>query len=118
MKPVRVQRKRTKGWVMPENTVYVGRGSAFGNPFRMSECRDAGYKGTDAEIAERCKESFRAWLGPYWRNNWDGRVSEVARNSMLKNIDRLRGKNLACWCPLNQPCHADVLLELANAPLQ
>lgn len=42
MKPVRVQRKRTKGWVMPENTVYVGRGSAFGNPFRMSECRDAG----------------------------------------------------------------------------
>ena len=26
----------------------------------------------------------------------------------------LRGKNLACWCPLDQPCHADVLLELAN----
>jgi hypothetical protein len=27
---------------------------------------------------------------------------------------KLRGKNLACWCPLDQPCHADVLLELAN----
>jgi len=26
----------------------------------------------------------------------------------------LRGKNLACWCALDQPCHADVLLELAN----
>jgi Domain of unknown function (DUF4326) len=27
----------------------------------------------------------------------------------------LRGKNLACWCRLDRPCHADVLLELANA---
>jgi hypothetical protein len=27
----------------------------------------------------------------------------------------LLGKDLACWCPLGQPCHADVLLELANA---
>lgn len=30
------------------------------------------------------------------------------------DIAELRGKNLACWCPLDQPCHADVLLELAN----
>jgi hypothetical protein len=28
----------------------------------------------------------------------------------------LRGKNLACWCKPDQPCHADVLLELANDP--
>ncbi len=27
----------------------------------------------------------------------------------------LRGKDLACWCPLDGPCHADVLLEIANA---
>ena len=26
----------------------------------------------------------------------------------------LRGKNLACWCPFDQPCHADVLLKIAN----
>ena len=26
----------------------------------------------------------------------------------------LAGKDLACWCPLDRPCHADVLLELAN----
>lgn len=32
--------------------------------------------------------------------------------------EELRGKNLACWCPLDQPCHADVLLELANADLR
>jgi hypothetical protein len=26
----------------------------------------------------------------------------------------LAGKDLACWCPLDQPCHADVLLELVS----
>lgn len=31
----------------------------------------------------------------------------------LKDIEELCGKDLACWCPLDQPCHADVLLELA-----
>jgi hypothetical protein len=29
--------------------------------------------------------------------------------------EQLRGKDLACWCPLDQPCHADVLLEIANS---
>ncbi|NLH45606.1 MAG: DUF4326 domain-containing protein, partial [Acholeplasmataceae bacterium] len=30
------------------------------------------------------------------------------------NISELKGKNLACWCSLNSPCHADVLLRLSN----
>lgn len=30
------------------------------------------------------------------------------------DVEELRGKDLACWCPLDQPCHAEVLLELAN----
>ncbi|WP_019732123.1 DUF4326 domain-containing protein [Mycobacterium avium] len=29
-------------------------------------------------------------------------------------VDELAGHDLACWCPPDQPCHADVLLELAN----
>ena len=29
-------------------------------------------------------------------------------------VSKLRGRDLMCWCPLDQPCHADVLLELAN----
>ena len=129
--PIRVQRRRTKGWKMPPNTVYVGRGSKWGNPFTVDECRAAGYTGTDAEIAARCAEAFRGWLGPHWRNNWDGPVSAIQRRSILAWIERLRGKNLACWCrlcerhkdglPLGEtcddcaPCHADVLLELSNA---
>lgn len=32
------------------------------------------------------------------------------------DLEPLRGHDLACWCPLDQPCHADVLLELANRP--
>lgn len=113
--PIRVQRKRTKGWKMPPNTVSVTRPGIFGNPFLASECREAGYRGTDAEISQRCVDAFRAWLGPSWRINWDGPVSEYARARVLKNIPTLRGKNLACYCPLDQPCHADVLLEIANA---
>ena len=30
-------------------------------------------------------------------------------------LEPLRGRDLVCWCPLDKPCHADVLLELANA---
>jgi len=34
---------------------------------------------------------------------------------MTSDVQReLRGKDLACWCPLDQPCHADILLEVAN----
>lgn len=112
--PVRIQRKRTKGWRAPEGVVYVGRGSKWGNPFREDECRSVGYKGTDAEIAAQCVEAFRAWLGPLWRDNWDGIVSERARDNILDHIGKLKGKTLACWCPLDKPCHADVLLEIAN----
>lgn len=113
-KPHRVQLSRKKGWRMPENTVSVARPGRFGNPFKISECREAGYRGTDAEIASRCVEAFRVWLGPMWRNNWDGDVSAYARGQLLSGVAKLAGKNLACWCKLDQPCHADVLLELAQ----
>ena len=92
--PIRVQRKRTKGWQMPQNTVYVGRPTKWGNPFTVDDCG-----GSVAEAVE-CFRSL---------------VVCGARLS-LAELRELRGKNLACWCPLDQPCHADVLLELANTP--
>lgn len=94
----RIQRKRTRGWRMPANTVYVGRPTIFGNPFTYGDV-----------VAD-----YRAWLGPYGENLFPS--LETKRHLLLKGLSRLRGKNLACWCPLNRPCHADVLLELANAP--
>lgn len=113
--PVRVQLRRTKGWRMPPNTISVARPTKWGNPFKVNECRAAGFYGTDEEIASRCVEAFRVWLcSAWWRENWDGAESEAARSTMLEALPELRGKNLACWCPLDATCHADVLLELAN----
>lgn len=78
---------------MPPDTVYVGRPTMWGMPREMTTGVDK------AEAVAR----YRAYLLA------EGRP-------LLERIGELAGKNLACWCPLDQPCHADVLLELANAP--
>ena len=102
VKPKRIQRKRTKGWRMPENTVYVGRPTKWGNPYRIGDLGkvylgyDKGYQ--KIKTVEQALEAYRLLIG-HWSENWS---------------EELKGKNLACWCPLNQPCHADILLELAN----
>ena len=89
-RPQRIQRKRTKGWRMPEGAVYVGRPSRWGNPWG------------DAE-------SFRRWI-----TGNDG-IAIRPTNFIRMASEKLRGKDLACWCPLTEPCHADVLLEVANS---
>ena len=91
-KPIRVQRKRVKGWKMPSNTVYVGRPSIWGNPFKFYE---------DVHISRlNAITDYKKMI-----------LFKVGQN-MIKEY--LKGKNLACWCPLDQPCHVDVLLEVAN----
>jgi hypothetical protein len=102
--PKRIKRKRTNGWKMPPNTVYVGRPTIFGNPFKVLP--GIGY------TPMFCITQFRKWLAGYPRTGGGG----LRRLSLLAHLKELRGKNLACWCPLDQPCHADVLLEIANAP--
>jgi Domain of unknown function (DUF4326) len=42
-----------------------------------------------------------------------GRLMKVDVDEIQRD---LAGRDLACWCPLDQPCHADVLLEIANQP--
>ena len=91
MKPIRIQRKRTKGWKMPPNTVYVGRPSKWGNPFN----------GEDAV------ELFEKYVLKRMK-------SDKGINGFKLSLKELRGKNLACWCPLDKPCHADILLEIIN----
>jgi Domain of unknown function (DUF4326) len=95
--PVRIQRKRAKGWRMPEGAVYVGRPTKWGNPWRVHRGCD------DARNAVR---EYRALII----------ANQQAPELYRLPLHELRGKDLACWCPLDQPCHADVLLELANAP--
>lgn len=95
--PERVQLSRKAGWRMPPNTVSVARPGKWGNPFRVG---DFGIPDQTAAV-----QRYREWL--------DGRVTGPERPV---SFEELRGKNLACWCQPGTPCHADVLLEIANAP--
>lgn len=109
--PKRIQRKRTKGWRMPPNTVYVGRPSQWGNPWAIGEvwtnkARHSWnpYCGTAAKMAitsDNVLQMFRIYASRELslRIDW---------------LEPLRGKDLACWCKEGSPCHADILLELAN----
>ena len=116
--PQRIQRKRTKGWRMPENTVSVCRPGPFGNPFTIALALESGYVQTEDEAAAFVVECFGDWLagGRHGRDWWQGPESDKRRAEILRRIPELRGKHLACFCQDGQPCHADVLLELANAP--
>lgn len=111
--PKRIQRKRTKGWRMPEGCVYVGRPTKWGNPFVVGEMqpwrhrRDLG--GTIVTTAEQAVALYRQELIRELNRG------DPASDRALDMVLELRGKDLACFCPLDQPCHADVLLELANA---
>jgi hypothetical protein len=91
--PERIQLRRSKGWRKPEGAVVVTRPSRWGNPFRIEEGRSA------AHAVER----YRLWLldQPEF-------VAQVRAE--------LAGRDLACWCRLGAPCHAEVLLEVANGP--
>lgn len=92
--PIRIQRKRTKGWRMPPNTKCVTRPGKWGNPF------PAGCASGPSVCVAHFKVALVAGLLP---------VSvEDARRELC-------GFNLACYCPIGSPCHADVLLEIANS---
>ncbi len=81
---------------MPENTVYVGRPTRWGNVYQV--------------MLGTTKASAVA----LYRRHLETQLGGTPRREDIIKV--LRGKDLACWCPLDQPCHADVLLELANAP--
>lgn len=102
---VRVQLSRRKGWRMPPNTVKVDRTTKWGNPFRPNARHDKEY----------CAKLFEYLAGGYICLGGPPIKTQEAYLAMAKkNISDLRGKNLACWCRLDAPCHADVLLRAAN----
>jgi hypothetical protein len=106
--PKRIQRKRTKGWRMPEGAMSVTRPGRFGNPFTVKQCHEAGYA-TKVNAARICVEAYRAWM--LGEKHWAHAIPMPAP----PDVSSLRGKDLACWCKPGDPCHADVLLEIANA---
>ena len=101
--PRRIQMHRRKGGWRKDHpdAVIVARPSKWGNPFAIP-----GPGRSDRLHAIHC---FRQWL--------DGVLTGTnlpLPPATADIIESLRGRDLACWCPLDQPCHADVLLEVAN----
>lgn len=107
----RIQRKRTKGYRLPDNTKCVNRGTKWGNPFRVvftagswavidKNGKHWGRLYTEKENAtEIAIECYGNWLH-----------EQIALKKM--DLNELKGKHLACFCSLSAPCHADYLLEL------
>lgn len=104
--PVRVQLSRTKGWRMPDNTVKVDRtNKKFGNPFTIG-CNPSHFSTALPSHCETAADAVAAFS--YYAETW----MALTRGRW---INPLVGKNLACWCKPGDPCHADVLLELARS---
>lgn len=111
--PERIQLRRVKGWRKPPGAIVVARPSRWGNP-NVLERHDQGWSVRnlrsglatahfpEAEARRFAVDAYRAQLT-------DADVEDACRV--------LAGHDLACWCPLDQPCHADVLLAVANRPV-
>lgn len=89
---------------MPEGAVYVGRPSRFGNPFSGPGAAGHYRRWLSGRMS---RAEFRRWRTNPWALYHD-------RTEVLRELPRLRGRDLACWCGPGEDCHADVLLALAN----
>lgn len=141
MSPIRIQRRRIKGWRKPEGAVYVGRGSRWGNPFIVGQryvsrtaFHDSPYPvGGERELGTFEHAAWSPW--PAWTEivgevRDRAHAVELFRDHVAYNDDvwdpealrrELRDRDLMCWCQLPEPgqpdhCHAAVLLELCSGP--
>lgn len=100
--PHRVQMRRTAGWRKPPGVIYVGRPTEWGNPWRVGGTAHGALDPATA-VAHYQDAMLKAVL-----RGKDG-------SPLVDRLQELRGRDLACWCDLDAPCHADVLLKLANS---
>lgn len=126
--PKRIQRRRSRGWRMPENTVYVGRPTKWGNPWTVQEwCAQmqrlhyswSGLTIPRAELEREARDiASTCFYSAMVDRVVDPQYLEHEHPGFYPPLEQIRtelaGKNLACWCPEDQPCHADTLLKLAN----
>jgi hypothetical protein len=103
----RIRLSRAKGWRLPDGAVNVARPGELGNPFVV------GKHGTRAE----CVSLYAMLLGGFLclSNGPPIPVQQKVADAVWRRRGELRGRDLACWCALDgKPCHADVLLAVAN----
>lgn len=108
--PKRIQRKRVKGWRMPENTKDVTRSSNYGNIFKVG----------DQILNEHWNQ-----LNSHEQEMFTCRTIHDAAGAVYlfrkfqlptMNVEKLRGFDLACWCRKGDWCHGDYILLKANFP--
>ncbi|WP_367138925.1 MULTISPECIES: DUF4326 domain-containing protein [Streptomyces] len=120
--PARIQRRRTPGWRAPEGAVYVGRGTRWGNPWVVAQTpRGTGWavnwvgcRGQSPHVlvtetpanGQRDAHVLAVELYETWLHHQPRLFDQVT--------EALAGRDLMCWCAPSLPCHADVLLQLAN----
>lgn len=127
--PTRIQRRRVAGWRKPEGAVYVGRGSKWGNP--CTQVRMPALDGSEWEREGRLGKASgqqHAFVHPDKTITWH-LVQDATREqavamyrwwlrqspSLVEAVRaELAGRDLMCWCPEDEPCHADLLLHVAN----
>lgn len=106
----RLQLRRTRGWRLPEGAIKVDRTTRWGNPFRIDT--NAGIAAVDAVAiyvrAMTCPgyPGCRGWHTTWHYPTPKPRIDEIRA--------ALGGHDLACWCKVGDPCHADWLLKTAN----
>lgn len=138
--PRRIQLSRKKGWRMPPDTVSVARPTRWGNPWTVAACLESGYSGDNPlAAAQTCVDAYRAWLlgQRHWSHGiplaeppdptplcgknlacWC-KVARCESCGSTESIEATRARGHLSCCPERKmlpgdPCHADVLLELAN----
>lgn len=104
--PIRIQRRRASGWRLPDGAICVDRSTPWGNPFVV------GRDGTAAECVDLYAKLLAGYVCMSVKAEWG--EQNRARRHVLAHIDELRGHDLACFCRPGAPCHADILLRLAE----
>ncbi len=97
--PERIQLKRTRGWRMPAGAVKVDRTTRWGNPFSVAQ----------AGSVAAAVDAHARWM----RGELDAPDGAAPPASGAVRA-ALAGRDLACWCRLDGPCHAGLLLAIAN----
>lgn len=109
--PKRIQLRRIKGWRKPPEAIVVSRPSKWSNPWRIGQDGIPDNAAAEQRFSAAVEGSMSngVFCPPPILNDTDSHIGTI-----IKDIDQLRGRDLACWCALDKPCHADVLLRLAN----
>ncbi len=101
--PKRIQFRRQKGFKLPKDAVFVARPTRWGSPYKVVETEAEAKAAGDGKVMTR-KKALKLYES--------GLKKKIKSDPEF--IKPLRGKDLACYCRLDQDCHADILLRYAN----